>query len=50
MRHEACSIDALDACPKRRNSADDVGSLLDECFRTAVEQFDGAAKVLEARW
>ena len=29
--------------------ADEIGSLVDECFRTAVEQFDSAAKILKAR-
>ena len=35
--------------PKRAQLPDEVGSLLDERFRAAVEQFHRAAKILEGR-
>ena len=49
MRDEACSVDASDVLAKPAQLTDEIGSLVDECFRTAVEQFDSAAKVLKAR-
>ena len=50
MRDEACSVDAIDVVAKASQLTDEIGSLVDECFRTAVEQFDGAAKIFKARW
>src|SRR5581483_306114 len=49
MRDEACSVDASHVLAKPAQLTDEIGSLVDECFRTAVEQFDSAAKVLKAR-
>ena len=50
MRDEACSVDAIDVLAKASQLTDEIGSLVDECFRTAVEQFDSAAKIFKARW
>ena len=49
MCGEACSIDAGDVVPKSAQLRDKIGGLMNECFRTAVEKFDSAAKVLKAR-
>ena len=49
MRDEACSVDAIDVVAKASQLTDEIGSLMDECFRTAVEQFDSAAKIFKAR-
>ena len=50
MRDEACSVDAIDVVAKPAQLTDEIGSLVHECFRTAVQQFDGAAKIFKARW
>ena len=49
MRDEACSVDATDVVPETAQLTDEIGSLMNKCSRTAVEQFDGAAKIFEAR-
>ena len=49
MRDEPCSIDATDVVAKPAQLTDEIGGLMNKCFRTAVEQFDSAAKVLKAR-
>ena len=49
MRDETRSIDTTDVVPKAPQLSYKIGGLVDECFRTAVEQFDSAAKVLKAR-
>src|SRR6266536_6237426 len=49
MRDEPCSVDAIDVVAKPAQLTHEIGSLVDECLRTAVEQFDSAAKVLKAR-
>ena len=46
---EALSVDALDVLSKPPQLADEICSLLDECFRPAIKQFDCAAKIFEAR-
>ena len=50
MRDEACSVDAIDVVAKPAQLTEEIGSLVHECFRTAVQQFDGAAKIFKARW
>ena len=49
MRDEPCSIDATDVVAKPAQLTDEIGGLMNKCFRTAVEQFDSASKVLKAR-
>ena len=49
MRDEPCSVDAIDVVTEPAQFTDKISSLVDECFRTAVEKFDSAAKVLKAR-
>ena len=49
MRDEPCSVDAIDVVTEPAQFTDKISSLVDECFRTAVEQFDGAAKIFKAR-
>ena len=50
MRDETRSVDATDVVPEPAQLTDEVGNLVHECFRTAVQQFDGAAKIFKARW
>ena len=40
MRDETCSVDAIDVAAKPAQLTDEIGSLMDECFRTAVQQFE----------
>ena len=49
MRDQACSVDATDVVPKTAQLSYKIGGLMNERLRTAVEQFDSAAKVLKAR-
>ena len=49
MRDEPCSVDAIDVVAKPAQLTDEIGGLMNKCFRTAVEQFDSAAKIFEAR-
>ena len=49
MRDEPCSVDAIDVVAKPAQLTDEIGGLMNKCFRTAVEQFDSASKVLKAR-
>ena len=49
MRDETCPIDTIDILPKPAQLSYKIGGLMNECLRTAVEQFDSAAKVLKAR-
>jgi hypothetical protein len=49
MSDEACSVDSTDVASKPAQLRYKIGGLMNECFRTAVEQLDGAAKVLKAR-
>lgn len=48
MRDETRSVDAIDVLPKPSQLSDKIGGLMNECLRTAVEQFHSAAKVLKA--
>jgi hypothetical protein len=45
----AVALDSLDALPKTPQLVDEIGSLLDKCFRAAIKQFDCAAKIFETR-
>ena len=49
MCDETRSIDATDVVPKPAQLSHKIGGLMNECFGTAIEQFDSAAKVLKAR-
>ncbi len=49
MRYEPCSVDATHVVAKPAQLTDEIGGLMNKCSRTAVEQFDSAAKVLKAR-
>ena len=49
MCDETRSIDATDVVPKPAQLSHKIGGLMNECFGTAIEQFDSAAKVFKAR-